>query len=169
MYIGRKYTATRTAPFELEYACTRCGYRCDALVIGVGQGVGNSPYMLDDSGAQQRAHVAAEKDARSNAELVLGLAACKRCRQRPGLARFWIVNVLGAAGIVLGSWLIAALLSGRRSSATPYVIFGIMGLVCVVVLWVTRSKHLTTADARVHFGERRDGGAEPVRRAKKSA
>jgi hypothetical protein len=145
----------------------RCQFSADALVIGVGQGVGNSPYLLDNEGASGRADDAAERAAIVNAELVLGLAPCKRCGHRPGLARFWVRNALGAgllAAFCGGLW---ALLERAHFPPSTLVVclagaagFGVAGYLS----WLT----LSTAPDRVRFLEPAGGAAAgPPKRKKK--
>ena len=55
MYVGRRHTATIRAKRVMSFRCVHCGHRAKALVVGVGQGQGSSPYFLDESGAKERA------------------------------------------------------------------------------------------------------------------
>src|SRR5512141_198244 len=112
MYVGRKHTATIHAEVELPFACQFCRFKGTAKVVGVGQGVGNSPYFLDDQGAASRASSEAAEKARENAALTLKLARCPGCGARDdGAVRGeQLKAVLASVGTLIGMLLLGLLL-----------------------------------------------------------
>lgn len=153
MYVGKKYTATVTKGFELEYTCKHCGFKSDATVVGVGQGQGNSPYFLDKEGARARASSSASSDAWHNAELTLRLCPCPKCRKRDA-SGFLIRSafaLVGSAGLLWGAGALIASIKGRTDDALLWI-FGTLGVITpVLIFYTTIQWKWTTAEQRVVF------------------
>ena len=82
VYFGKKYEAERQDVLELRYSCKVCNFESKALVLGRGRGVGNSPFMLDNAGAENRAREDAHFAMTDNAQMTLDMARCPRCKSR---------------------------------------------------------------------------------------
>ncbi len=156
MYVGEKHTVTRTARGLQHYRCASCGHAADALVVGVGQGEGASPFFLDREGAQSRAASSAEAAAEENVKLTLGLARCPACGERDAatVRGFWAQAILawiGSTLMVLGiGWLVYSL----QHRASALWIFGPIALATgPLIYWMQYHWKWSTADARVTFLE----------------
>src|SRR4051812_31928236 len=82
MYVGRRHSAKVTLREVLDFTCAKCTHKTQALVTASGTGQGNSPFFLDDSGAQERAMSSADEDAREKLAETLRLATCPKCHAR---------------------------------------------------------------------------------------
>lgn len=155
MYVGRRHTATVTAKTLLPYSCPNCRHEAFALVTGVGQGQGQSPYFLDESGAKERAGSQAEASARENAELTLSLARCPSC-QRIDANKLGAVKGKTIAGSVACVvvfpvfGLILDALHGGRSSV-GLVIFVPLGLLTAWLVYAQQKWKWETVENRVLF------------------
>ena len=156
MYVGRKHTATIQAEVELPFACAFCRYQGTARVVGVGEGVGNSPYFLDDSGAASRARAQAVEKAHANAELTLKLARCPGCGARDEAAIRWehLKALLGAAGTVVGMLLLGLFLDATHRGQAGLVICVPIGLVTAVFVYLSQKWKWETVEGRVRFVSR---------------
>ena len=155
MYVGRRHQATITKPSLHPYTCQTCKHEAFALVTGVGQGVGQSPYFLDESGAKARASFEAETNAQANAELSLGLARCPSCMRRDE-SKVTSVKGKAVAGAVacvatfpLFGLFLDALHGGR--SSVGLVIFVPLGFVCAWFVYASQKWKWETVDNRVVF------------------
>ncbi len=155
MYVGRKHTATVTKPALLTYTCSRCNHEAFALVTGVGQGAGQSPFFLDENGAKQRASSEAEDAAKANADLTLGLARCPSCQTRDE-SKHTALKGKAVAGSVaclvlfpFFGLLLDALHSGRSSAGL--FIFVPLGFVMAWFAYASQKWKWETADNRVVF------------------
>jgi predicted RNA-binding Zn-ribbon protein involved in translation (DUF1610 family) len=168
MYVGKKYTATRTNEFDMEFRCVRCGFTAECSVVGVGMGQGNSAYFTDNEGAAERAASRATEDASKNAELTLKLCPCPKCgaRDSTGFIAQSALALVGSTAFSWGlGWFIASLKGGKDDAA--FWIFGLMGLILPVILFYTTIQwKWTTAEQRVAFKE--PEGEEPKKRAKQA-
>jgi hypothetical protein len=155
MYVGRKHTATVTKPALLPYTCSRCNHEAFALVTGVGQGAGQSPFFLDENGAQQRATSEAEEAAKANAELTLALARCPSCQTRDESKHTALKGKVVAGSIAcvfvfpLFGLLLDALHSGR--SSVGLFIFFPLGFVMAWFVYASQKWKWETAENRVLF------------------
>jgi len=101
VYFGKKYEAERQDVLELPFECKVCGFKTKALVLGRGRGTANSPFMLDNDGAADRASADAHFAMTDNAWMTLGMARCPRCQgKRAGpYLRFFVVSALKMLGL----------------------------------------------------------------------
>jgi hypothetical protein len=157
LYVGKQVTAQEKDTQLREFQCRACRYTGEAVVVGVGQGTGNSAYFLDNQGARERAGVQAARAAEANVELTLSLAKCPRCGNRDEAAVRWFWLRLGAimAGMSLFIWGIGGLVALIQGEMDPVLlwIFGPIGLVMPVAAWWTEGWKLETVDQRVLFIE----------------
>jgi hypothetical protein len=166
VYVGRKYTASQTKAFERDFRCRRCGFEAPVIVVGVGQGSGNSPYFTDEEGARERAHQGAQRAAERNADLIVDLAPCERCGHRNGLANFWTMNVVGALGIAFGCALLVALVGSFRAQSIAIWIY-LGGALALGVAGYLRWIDLSTASRRVAVVGDADEDVEPRPKTRK--
>jgi hypothetical protein len=155
MYVGRRHTVTVTSKQLLPYACPfpDCKHEAVALVVGVGQGEGNSPYFLDETGAKERASQKGSHAADENARLTLRLARCPRCKRRDDTA---LRAVKGKAIAAVVATLVLFPLFGMfidslNHSSFGTWIFGVIALFVAVFIWKMQSWKWTTIDHRVAF------------------
>lgn len=82
-------------------------------MLGRGRGVANSPFLLDNDGAQDRAATDAHFAMADNAQMTLCMARCPRCqgKARGPYVKFWIFAVLKMLAL-LGLLALIALLTG---------------------------------------------------------
>jgi hypothetical protein len=155
VYVGKKYTETRTNAFEMEFRCVRCGFTSDCTVVGVGMGQGNSAFFTDNEGAAKRAASRAREDAVKNAELTLKLCPCPKCGARDSAAFIAeaALAMVGSMAFLWGiGWFVASLKGGKDDTA--FWIFGLVGLAMPVILFFTSIQwKWTTAEGRVVFKE----------------
>jgi len=78
IYAGRKYEASYTGDYWVEYACPNCRYECDVEVRAKGLGTGHTPYFTDDGGAREEAVDNAQYASAKNARCTVKLLACPR-------------------------------------------------------------------------------------------
>jgi hypothetical protein len=78
LYVGRTYTATLTGDAVKGVQCQNCGCEYFYKLVRTAQGQGSSPYFLDNSGASNRAHNAAQK-ALAKALKGIDIAPCPDC------------------------------------------------------------------------------------------
>jgi hypothetical protein len=86
MYIGRQSRVKREIIRRMTFGCRTCGLTREAMVTGIGVGIGNSPYFMDNEGAKRRAGDKASANSEKNMRLNLRLARCPQCGARDGQA-----------------------------------------------------------------------------------
>ena len=152
MYIGKQYTQTQRSVDVRPFACSRCSYTGEAVVLGVGQGHGNSAYFLDDEGASRRAVERAGRGAQRNAAQTLSLARCPSCgaRDTGAVVTFWAGYVAAVVGATFGMLVVGAVMF-LLADADPviFTIFGPMGLIAGGVVAWSQAWKWTTVDERV--------------------
>ncbi len=155
MYVGNRHTATVTVKDVLPFTCKLCGHEAEALVVGVGQGQGNSAFFLDEDGARSRASSSAEDNARKNLEQTLSLARCPRCHRQDGSALngMRMKTILGSLGgaiflLALGLFLDAT----HRGNTGMYICAPLAVLTAGFIYWSQKWKW-ETAEKRVAFIE----------------
>jgi hypothetical protein len=155
MYVGRKHTATITTRSILPFRCIFCKKESLAVVIGVGQGQGNSPYFLDESGAKDRAKSSAERAAEENARLTLSMAACPKCGRRDeSVARGLKTKaVLGVVGAMIVLPLMGIALDALQSRSFGLYIFMPCALLAAWMIWTQQKWKWQTVAGRVAFVE----------------
>lgn len=153
MYVGKKYTATKTDTFDMEFRCVRCGFTSECSVRGVGIGQGNSAYFTDNQGAERRAESRASDDASKNAELTLKLCPCPKCgaRDSTGFIAQSALAMVGSMAFLWGIGYFVASLKGGKDDAA-FWIFGVIGLAMPFILYFTQIQwKWETAEQRVAF------------------
>lgn len=155
MYVGRNHTATITTRNVLSFDCVHCRQRASAIVIGVGQGRGHSPFMLDDSGAKDRAASSAEVNSRENAEQLLKLARCPNCHERDeGAVRSRKLKTIFAAAVGFTFLLLMGIgLDAVKSSSHGLWIFGPVAVLFSAFFYRAESAKWANVDRRVEFIE----------------
>lgn len=153
MYVGQRVTQTSQKLEAREFHCRSCGYHGHALVVGVGQGQGNSAYFLDNQGASRRAQSRAGHAAAKNVAQTLRLARCPSCHQRDSshVTTFWagyLAKVVGAIAIVLGVGVLVFAITGF-DPVVLMIVGGLSPVAGALVAWMERWRW-TTVDARVH-------------------
>lgn len=96
MYIGRQNRVKREITRRMTFSCRTCGLTREAIVKGIGVGIGNSPYFMDNEGARRRAADKASANSEKSIRLNLRLARCPQCGSRDGqaLLQFIVKNVI---------------------------------------------------------------------------
>jgi hypothetical protein len=123
VYFGRKFTVWIEDSVWQPVECEHCHIEWAFRVRVAGVGTGDSPYMLDDKGAKERAakraRVGLEEDLRVASEGLTRNVACPGCGRyqsdmvkslRAHYASSW--GVLGAVSILLGCLLMLRCLTG---------------------------------------------------------
>jgi hypothetical protein len=153
MYVGRKHTSTVTLKTVLPFRCASCAHEAQALVVGVGQGQGNSPYFLDESGAKERAASSADSAARENATLTLKLAACPKCgaRDEAAVRAIKLKAVAGVVACLVLLPLLGVFIDSLRRTSFGFWIFVVCGVFAAWGVWRSQSWKWTTIDHRVAF------------------
>jgi hypothetical protein len=153
MYVGRRHTVTAQSKQVLPFQCRSCNHQAMALVVGVGQGQGNSPYMLDESGAKQRAADSSRRAADDNARLTLKLAVCPKCHRRDedALRSLKTKAVATMVAMVVGLFLLGLFFDSLKNTGFGVWIFGVTGLFAAWFVWQKSSWKWTTIDNRVAF------------------
>ena len=108
MYAGRQYAVNVSTLERHAFECENCTHQAMAVIVGLGSGAGASPFFLDNKGAQQRAQVAARKDASLEIQRALATVACPKCghvhrkgvRARRQRAVFTAIGFLAACVVV---------------------------------------------------------------------
>jgi hypothetical protein len=132
VYVGRKITVRLEGSAWQPVACEHCLLEWAFRVRVAGVGTGESPYMLDDEGAKERAakraRVGLEEDMRLAAEGLTRNVACPGCglyqsemvkSLRAHHAPSW--SALGAASITLGCLLVLRGLTGDGDGGAAVV------------------------------------------------
>ncbi len=144
MYVGRQHTAPVATVDNDRFVCIHCKYECDALVTGVGEGTGRSPYFLDNAGARDRARDEAVGEARSNMHWALAGATCPQCGKHDGSARWHVYWTSGVRGLAYGA-LVGALVVTALKGSTAGWVGGVIGLLVVAIgATVLRSQRMLT-------------------------
>ncbi len=123
------------------------------MVLGVGQGAGNSPFLLDEAGARDRARSSAQAAAEKNARLTVTLATCPKCFQndRAAIAALRMKAIAGALAVLFGFPLFGLLLDSMRRSHMGVVIFGPLGVLTAWFVYTSQTWKWTTVERRVEF------------------
>ncbi len=153
MYVGRRHSATVTIKRVLPFHCPHCAHQARALVVGIGQGQGTSPYFLDESGAKQRASSGAERAAEENAALTLKVARCPSCHKRDeqALQAMRTKVILGAVACLVALPLMGLVMDALQRASFGLYIFGPIGVITAWFLWSSKKWQWETADRRVAF------------------
>ncbi len=160
MYVGKKYTATRTEHLALEYRCKHCGYTVDVVVTGVGMGQAQSPFFLDNEGAAGRADEHAVANAGKNTELTLKLWPCPKCGKRDAAGFLVESAFLLAASAAMFAGI--GFLVGSLKKGGPVWIFWIGAVLTPILLfyygiqwkWTTaKDRVITVADLEEKIAE----------------
>jgi hypothetical protein len=153
MYVGRQHTVTATAKTVLPFRCVHCGHSARALVVGVGQGAGNSPYFLDEQGAKGRARSKAEEAAHENAELTVRLAECPKCGKTDGSALSSLKGkaAAGAIACIVLFPVFGLILDGMQKTSFGLWIFAPLGVLTAWLVWAKQKWKWETAATRVAF------------------
>ncbi len=128
VYTARHFTAVIEGSIWQPVVCEHCGVEWAFRVRLTGIGKGESPYMLDDEGANrrasERARASLEEDRRTLSAGVARDVACPSCgkyqremvgRLRAAHASGW--GALGAASIVVGTMIALRGLTGEAAAA----------------------------------------------------
>lgn len=153
--VGRQ--STRSITREVRFVCQRCGYRGEAAVTGVGEGVES---VLNSPGtAEERAY----RDAKRDIGRVLRRARCRRCHERsPGavigfLSSYAAIAVaLVAVGVALGwapTWFDIPMRPSDKAICTwlvPVIVAGSS----VIVVGLQAMLRWSATDAQIEWLER---------------
>jgi hypothetical protein len=162
MYFGRRHSATVTLREVLSYRCKHCAYSSDALVVATGRGEGNSPFLLDESGAADRAMSAAEERARNELVDTLRFVRCPKCHARDETAHRTVEIKAVIYGLLVGIAVYGGMWIGGRSHTASLLNVGLSIASAILVFAITRRKW-RHVDERVTFGPVR-GQPDPARR-----
>jgi len=152
LYVGKKYEATHTQGFVLDFKCKKCGHESEAAVRARGYAQAHSPFGLDGD-AQSRAHEDAWAASAKNARTTILFATCPKCgyKNRPGLALFLLgvfVKLLLASGLL---FFFAGYFWSVREKAMS-ILFTAGGLSMMIGLyWAYFHPRWAKADQRVIF------------------
>lgn len=156
MYVGNKHTSVTSANKMLDYACDSCGFTSKVMVTGVGQGQGNSPYFMDETGAEKRALKHANKNAIENIDETFKIARCPKCNKRneTNVSAFWRKQI---RKIVLGMLLffgVGGLVYTLVDEGFVLIIFGVLALFLLPIMYyIDVGWRWKTADGRIQFIE----------------
>lgn len=158
MYVGRKHTVTATTQKLFPFTCAFCKHEAFALVTGVGQGAGNSPYFLDEGGAKERASSQANENALENAEATLKLARCPSCFQRDEGAVRAVKAKAVASAIATLVFLVGMgfFLDAVQRSSFGLYIFVPIGLFTSIFIYKSQTWKWETVENRVSFFSKED-------------
>jgi hypothetical protein len=153
MYVGNRHTATVTVKEVMPFTCKLCGHEAEALVVGVGQGQGNSAYFLDEEGAKTRASSSAEVSARKNLTQTLSLARCPRCNRQDGAALSGLrtKTLLGSLGGAAFLILLGLFLDWTHSGNIGMYICGPLAIFTGGFIYWSQKWKWETAENRVAF------------------
>lgn len=144
VYVGRHHTTSIATVNNDRFVCIHCNYECDALVTGLGEGSGSSPYFLDDDGARGRARDEAVGEARSNMHWALAGASCPQCGKHDRAARWHVYWTSGVRGLAYGALIGVAIVAALKGSTAGWI-GGVLGLLVVAVgATVLRSQRMLT-------------------------
>jgi hypothetical protein len=170
MYVGLRYSASAEARLGQSFSCPHCGYRCQAIARGSGEGEGASPYMLDNQGAEERAEEAARRAALENARVMLTIAPCPKCNKRDTRAvgvyvlKTVVQIILALVGFPVGGRLFVRLKSHDDPSLAITVFFGALGVLVAAWLYMTRRLTFLESSYSIKFippeDERSRSGAQ---------
>ena len=131
MYAGRSYQAQVVTSESTRYQCMHCGFECDAMVTGIGEGSGSSPFFLDNDGARDRARMDASAGASNNMHYALRSATCPKCGKHDAGARREVYITSALRGLLYGALLGGVVVVVCKGSMTGW---GVGIATCVVVM-----------------------------------
>ncbi len=140
VYFGRRYRSTVTGQIWRPVICDHCGYGFAYQMTIKATGSGSSPYMLDNSGAQQRAQDSARRAAEKKAKTAQANVPCPQCgRYHSGMIanhqRYWRSKFYGVA---IGLALVVATMFNPAVAAIGLL----LGVAVLVVYLVMRRRIL---------------------------
>ena len=142
MYAGRQYQAQVVTSESTRYVCMHCNFECDAMVTGIGDGTGRSPYFLDNAGARQRARDEAAVNARANMGWALRGARCPKCGKRDQGARRFVYMVSALRGLLFGAIAGVLPVAALKGSASGWGLGIAIALVVMIAMTVTRAQRM---------------------------
>jgi hypothetical protein len=138
MYVGKQYDAKHTETFLIEFNCPLCSFSCDAETVGTGYGSAQSPFFMNNAGAEDDAREGAWASAAKNARYLVRLARCPKCGRRSfgRIIRFIMISLLwmllvSVPFVALGAWF-----WGRREQGYGALFIGV-GLVLAGAVYFT--------------------------------
>jgi hypothetical protein len=154
-YAGRTYTAKVHTTAIRTPTCENCGESFSYAHLAEGQGVGDSPYFLDDEGGAQRAREGANRALRYEIKHGVSIRPCPKCgwyqkemvralRQSRALSA-----AFGAWIAVMGLLLLWVSISAAptRFSTTRIVLTSaVLGLGLLIFYWRMRSPNWGAAN-----------------------
>jgi predicted RNA-binding Zn-ribbon protein involved in translation (DUF1610 family) len=152
LYVGKKFEATHTDGFVLDFKCNKCGHEAEAAVRARGYAQAHSPFGLDGD-AESRAHEDAWAASAKNARSTIRFATCPKCgyKNRPGLLLFFlgvVFQLLLASGLLFA---FAGYFISRRETAIG-ILFILGGLAMIIGLyWAYFHPRWAKADQRTIF------------------
>ncbi len=154
MYFGKKHIATYFVKRVVDFSCEHCSYKGEAEVTGIGQGSGNSPFLMDEEGAGSRAKTRANKTANKNINETIKIAKCPKCKLRSNSSvnKFWVMQVFKIVASVIFIGLLGQLVYFLSKDNAVYVIFGITAVIMIPFLYFIDIRwRWETVDSRVKF------------------
>jgi hypothetical protein len=145
MFVARKHSAFEGATAEGRWTCKSCGWSGTAVAIGVGEGAGASPFLLDEAGAKQRARSQAQEAALRDAGLALAIAPCPQCDVRDPAA---VKAFKRKAALMTAGLFALGLAVGVMIGALTHPTYGLcVGLLAAGAgIWVENQKRSGTWD-----------------------
>jgi hypothetical protein len=143
-YAAREYDASAALADTRRFFCVHCNHECDAMVTGVGQGHGQSPFFLDNGGARDRARDQALGNASANMHFALRGAKCPRCGKHDARPRRYVYLTSIARGLPIGLLLGIAILAMFEGSKSGWVIGIAAAALTASVMTVMRSQRMLT-------------------------
>ncbi len=149
MYVGNRHVAVATTTEELVFDCPKCNYYAHVTVVGMGEGVGVSPYMMREQAAATEAVDAAESAAFADTMVVIGITPCPKCahRSRGAVARSMLKQSMPVWGFVIGLALVMAMFG--KTLLLPLAI-AIAFFILLGVFLAARQVSLATRRIRFH-------------------
>jgi predicted nucleic-acid-binding Zn-ribbon protein len=152
LYVGKKFEATHTGGFVLDFKCNKCGHESEAAVRARGYAQAHSPFGLDGD-AESNAHEDAWAASARNARSTIRFATCPKCgnKNRSGLMLFLLgtfIKLLLAAGILF--FFAGYFLSERETTMGIFFILGGLALM-IGLYWAYFHPRWAKADQRVIF------------------
>jgi len=144
MYAGRNYQAQVVMSESTRYQCMHCGFECDAMVTGIGEGSGRSPYFLDNDGARDRARMDASAGASNNMHYALRSAVCPKCGKHDAGARREVYVLSALRGLLFGALLGGVVLVLFKGSTTGWGAGIVTALVVMIAMTISRAQRMLT-------------------------